>query len=685
MTNYKERTTTLDSGLPMIIRECLTWLSPIDVDRLEQQRLFSYEAYVGALHTLAQRDGFWMGDTGTYFVDLSDEAGARLAWYNLTNAEIEAARAMQLEADIAAISPVLLQQHYSSKHLDPTVPFGSAPVEGAVRASTYKAPSEVRPPKNYIQAVLNYNSGRQLLTRVYDGVLPEVVVETLRIWTTQGYKPSFNELHLLAVQFDFIQGTIGQYKFAPVDDTFMSSWNSLTDDTFVFSWNSLTDDQIREIELGEAALVTNFTESKIAISPGVLAIYRTLNSKLPTAVDNRLVEWVNTGHRPTTAEMMQVACDCNFVQGVNGQYSYDFGVDGFILQWCSLTDEQISEIRRVRDVLYAELADLGCEPTTPGVPPLVIYHANCMDGLGALWAAKQWMPDVEPHAASYGHMPPDVTGRDVYILDFSYPREVLLEMHTKAKSLYVIDHHDTAQRSLEGLEFAHFDMAKSGAVLAWEFFSRLVLAKNSTRIPNLCKGGHSGLTDARHHASVPPLLQYIQDRDLWHYALPDSKAVNEYLRSKMNWDLVVESNLLLLDTIDEYWDADYEDYVEEGLLILGMRERAVTEAVDGVFYVTLPIDSEFVNIPACFSAFSIRSEVGHALASLPDNVTQVGLSIQGYRNGKFGLSFRGLPGTDLAQRLAVSFGGGGHKCASGAGITPGTLIDLLHGMVMPKE
>jgi len=58
---------------------------------------------------------------------------------------------------------------------------------------------------------------------------------------------------------------------------------------------------------------------------------------------------------------------------------------------------------------------------------LVIYHANCMDGVAAAWVAMNAL--VEPAefiAAQYGQEPPDVLSKDVYILDFSYKRDVLI-------------------------------------------------------------------------------------------------------------------------------------------------------------------------------------------------------------------------------------------------------------------
>ena len=95
--------------------------------------------------------------------------------------------------------------------------------------------------------------------------------------------------------------------------------------------------------------------------------------------------------------------------------------------------------------------------------PLVIYHANCLDGFGAAFAAfcNFRQGDDCPCdfvAASYGQHPPEVTGRDVYIVDYSYRCQVLQKLCRKARAVTVIDHHITAERDLAGLEqlLVHF-------------------------------------------------------------------------------------------------------------------------------------------------------------------------------------------------------------------------------------
>ena len=66
--------------------------------------------------------------------------------------------------------------------------------------------------------------------------------------------------------------------------------------------------------------------------------------------------------------------------------------------------------------------------------PLCIYHHGCTDGFAAAWAVRKHYGDgeVEFHPGIYGEAPPDVTGRVVILVDFSYKRPVLVAMVEQA-------------------------------------------------------------------------------------------------------------------------------------------------------------------------------------------------------------------------------------------------------------
>jgi len=82
-------------------------------------------------------------------------------------------------------------------------------------------------------------------------------------------------------------------------------------------------------------------------------------------------------------------------------------------------------------------------------PDICIYHGNCADGFTAAWAVwKRFGDSVEYIPGVYGESPPDVTGKNVVIVDFSYKRPVLLEMTKTARTVLVLDHHKTAEADL---------------------------------------------------------------------------------------------------------------------------------------------------------------------------------------------------------------------------------------------
>ena len=58
---------------------------------------------------------------------------------------------------------------------------------------------------------------------------------------------------------------------------------------------------------------------------------------------------------------------------------------------------------------------------------MCIYHGNCADGFGGVWAVRRALGDnVEFIAAKHGDVPPDVTGRNVVIKPNAGVREVSL-------------------------------------------------------------------------------------------------------------------------------------------------------------------------------------------------------------------------------------------------------------------
>jgi len=256
--------------------------------------------------------------------------------------------------------------------------------------------------------------------------------------------------------------------------------------------------------------------------------------------------------------------------------------------------------------------------------PLVIYHKNCRDGFGAALAARVWARyegiELEYLPALYGDPVPDVSGREVCIVDFSYPREVLLEMKAKAKSLIVLDHHKTAEQDLQGLDFCLFDMNRSGAVITWEHLLTYI--------------------------NVPDLFLYIQDRDLWQWKLPHSKEVSAGL----------ELLDMSFDTWEEYLDNKMiPDLINTGKTILQYQTKCIEAAIKQAY----PMELAGYTVP-CINTTHLVSEIGNELAKgHPFAVMYFDTAdkrVYSLRSAEDGI--------DVSE-IAKKFGGGGHKHAAG--------------------
>lgn len=269
--------------------------------------------------------------------------------------------------------------------------------------------------------------------------------------------------------------------------------------------------------------------------------------------------------------------------------------------------------------------------------PLCIYHANCTDGFAAAWAVRKHFGDgnVDFHAGRYGEPPPDVTGRRVIIVDFSYKRDVLLTMMEQAHGLIILDHHKSAQEDLHGLglgAFSRFDMNKSGAMLAWEYF---------------------------HPGDTPPLLfDYIQDRDLWQFKLPSTREVTAALFS-YPFDFTIWDGLIA---------CGIPRLINEGIALV-RNQRANLDAFHGA----LPRMIQFGHhrIPVANVPWMFASDLGGELANgHPFAATYFDDS----KGRKF--SLRSTPeGIDVSQ-VAAAFGGGGHRNAAGFTLTREEAIDF---------
>ncbi|MGV3522719.1 MAG: DHHA1 domain-containing protein [Candidatus Sericytochromatia bacterium] len=252
----------------------------------------------------------------------------------------------------------------------------------------------------------------------------------------------------------------------------------------------------------------------------------------------------------------------------------------------------------------------------------ILFHAHCPDGFGAAYAAWKRFGDQATYLpVRHGDSPPDMPpGSEVYIIDYAFKRPVLLELASQ-HTLKVLDHHRTAAEDLAGLDFAEFDMQRSGAVMSWQHF-------------------HPG-TD------VPALLQYVQDQDLWNWALPDSHAICAGL-GMYPFDFALWDQLKI------------ETLRQEGEVVLRYRQQLIDQLGRKIDWITICGQ----RVPAVNTPL-LASELGNQLClQFPEAAFSACYS---EHEGKRKFSLRSVGESDVAK-IAQHFGGGGHRNAAGFAI-----------------
>ena len=258
-----------------------------------------------------------------------------------------------------------------------------------------------------------------------------------------------------------------------------------------------------------------------------------------------------------------------------------------------------------------------------------ILHHNDPDGFGAAYSAYKKFgkgKNVIYIAVDYGRPMPEIEdGSDVYILDFSYPRAILDSLVGRMRSVMVIDHHKSAMLDLQGHPNAIFDMTKSGAGLSWDYFSE--------------------------GAPRPDFINYIEDADLWRFALPDSKFIKNSIYQE---DLTLEAYI-------KGARKSMKSRIREGKVIQRVVKHNLEMGVD-VRHIIQIDEFKMLAVNVCLH----MSEFGNELYS--KYLVEAGADFSGvyyrYTPDTFKFSLRSVGDFDVSV-IAKRFGGGGHKNAAG--------------------
>jgi hypothetical protein len=262
---------------------------------------------------------------------------------------------------------------------------------------------------------------------------------------------------------------------------------------------------------------------------------------------------------------------------------------------------------------------------------VIVFHDNCHDGVTAACIALMKYPNAELYSGRHGELPDlnRLCDRDILIVDFSWKRPQMLSINDVARSVFVLDHHASAEHDLAGFDWCRFDMNRSGAGLSWDYLF--------------------GKDEPEGHAlKRPELVNYVEDRDLWRFALPRCREVHAACDS---WPLTIAMRQKL-------FECSIMSLADEGTAILRYHEKLIVQAIEerpremisgySVPCVAMPL-------------ISLRSDVAGRLSEGEPFAATYTIRADGSR--EFSLRSRDN-GLDVSI-IAAKFGGGGHVHAAG--------------------
>lgn len=186
-----------------------------------------------------------------------------------------------------------------------------------------------------------------------------------------------------------------------------------------------------------------------------------------------------------------------------------------------------------------------------GEDVICIFRDADLDGFAGAFCVWKMYPNALFVPASQANPQLPFAGKHVYIIDYAYPMNVLSEIASMAQSVRVIEHHDDFQRQLSGYQGVFpdnlhiiYDSQSSGAGLAWDFFN--------------------------FHQPRPALINYIEDRALWRYQYPETRAMVAALQS-FPMDFRVWDQLM--------FQTDLNHLLQEGEILLRKVQRDIDQAI----------------------------------------------------------------------------------------------------------
>lgn len=216
---------------------------------------------------------------------------------------------------------------------------------------------------------------------------------------------------------------------------------------------------------------------------------------------------------------------------------------------------------------------------------IILFHANCTDGAGAMWSAWKHFGDKAEYIAVGKQSKNNASiikkcakAKKIFMCDMMLYYHQIEDLLDLGVEIHLLDHHVTNMDKILGKrvmvlpaaltdgKFTYFDYDWQTGDLTFDGDTEFMqnIPADSIRNVSVAELQHeypgqlhdfcdmsrsgAGLTwDHFHGGSRPSIIDYIEDFDLWNWALPDSDSIHTYL-SQFNW----RKNNEIIEKFDEW-------------------------------------------------------------------------------------------------------------------------------------
>eukprot|EP01086_Lenisia_limosa_P003204 TRINITY_DN17509_c0_g1_i1.p1 TRINITY_DN17509_c0_g1~~TRINITY_DN17509_c0_g1_i1.p1 ORF type:complete len:372 (+),score=90.62 TRINITY_DN17509_c0_g1_i1:238-1353(+) len=222
---------------------------------------------------------------------------------------------------------------------------------------------------------------------------------------------------------------------------------------------------------------------------------------------------------------------------------------------------------------------------------VVTHHMPCSDGMFAAFVVWMFCKKVKKTDVEFvSHQttaPLEFTfdkNDTVFFLDFCGKEGTVSRVSKEVKEVFVLDHHETSFKEMSATLPSNvhvtFDMERSGCRITLDYFLAFLRESQDS-------DAHMFQSD-KQFKDMQQIIHYIEDRDLWRWAMADTKA---FTAAFFDRDYVY-LDIPKFDIFKMFLEINAEDLIKEGKEILILNQQRLEKMVKTSFEIALGGDEE---------------------------------------------------------------------------------------------